>query len=99
MLVQSGSGVFFVFVTAVFFLYWASSGSRILRLAVVLLANYLFCANYGLFYVLLIPACSTMDFLVGLGLARSKQKALRRLLLAISVGVNLAILIGSRHMG
>jgi alginate O-acetyltransferase complex protein AlgI len=100
--VQVGSGVYFVFVAAVFLLYWvswAATGSRVLRLAIVLLANYFFCAHFGLFYILLIPLCSTADFLVGLGLVRFENAALRRLLVTLSILLNLGLLIGSRHMG
>ena len=99
---QVGSGVFFFFVAAVFLLYWTSwavTGSRLLRLGIVLLANCLFCAHFGLFYVLLIPACSTADFLIGLGLARYRNTKLRRALVTGSVLLNLSILVGSRHMG
>src|ERR1035438_6191717 len=66
MRVQAGSGVYWAFVAGVFFLYWACAGSRQLRLAAVLLANYIFCARFGLFYVFLIPACSSLDYLAGL---------------------------------
>jgi len=100
--VQVGAGVYFVFVAAVFLLYWlswAATGSRIVRLAVVLAANYLFCAHFGLFYVLLIPVCSTADFLVGLGLAHFQRPWLRRLLVGFSVALNVALLAASRHMG
>jgi D-alanyl-lipoteichoic acid acyltransferase DltB (MBOAT superfamily) len=99
MRVQAGGGLYFVFVAAVFFIYWACSGSRLLRLTVILLANYLFCAHYGLFYVVLIPACSTLDYLVGLGLMRFRRAAVRKLLVGISIAVNLGVLAGSRHMG
>jgi len=44
---------------------------------VVLLANYYFCARFGLFYLALLPACSTLDFLVGLGLMRWNQPWVR----------------------
>src|SRR5689334_1798250 len=98
MQVQSGSGIYFVFVAAVFFLYWASTGSRLARLAVILAANYLFCARFGLFYVLLIPACSSLDFLFGLGLMRSNRPRIRALLVTASVVLNLGILVLSRHM-
>jgi alginate O-acetyltransferase complex protein AlgI len=100
--VQVGSGVYFLFAAAVFLFYWvswAATGSRVLRLAVVLLANYLFCAHFGLFYVLLIPVCSTVDFLIGLGLVRFRRPLVRRLLVTLSVALNVAILAGSRHMG
>ena len=66
----AGSATYFVFIAVVFFIYWTAAGSRVARLGVVLLANYYFCARFGLFYLALLPACSTVDFLVGLGLMR-----------------------------
>ena len=99
MQVQSGSGIYFAFIAVVFFLYWASSGSRLLRLAVILFANYLFCSRFGLFYVVLLPVCSSIDFLVGLGLMRSRNAGVRRLLVCISLALNLGLLIGTRQMG
>ena len=99
MRVQAGSGVYWAFVTGVFFLYWACAGSRRLRLAAVLLANYMFCARFGLFYVVLIPACSSLDYLVGLGLMAWRNAALRRLLVSFSLCLNLSLIAGSRYMG
>ena len=96
---QAGSGLYFVFLLCVFFLYWICAPSRIARLTVILIANFLFCARYGLFYIVLIPACAFVDYLIGLGLARFRAALLRRLLVTISIAVNLALLIGSRHMG
>ena len=95
----AGSSTYFIFVAAVFFVYWAAPQARLLRLGVILLANYYFCARFGLFYLALIPACGTADFLVGLGLMRFRHAAVRRLLVGVSVAVNLAVLVGSRHMG
>ena len=95
----AGSSTYFIFVSAVFFVYWAAPQARLLRLGVILLANYFFCARYGLFYLALIPACGTADFLVGLGLMRFRHTAVRRLLVCVSIAVNLALLVGSRHMG
>ena len=95
----AGSSTYFIFVAAVFFVYWAAPQTRLLRLGVVLLANYYFCARYGLFYLALLPACGTTDFLVGLGLMRFRHAGVRRLLVGVSVAVNLALLVGSRHMG
>jgi D-alanyl-lipoteichoic acid acyltransferase DltB (MBOAT superfamily) len=97
--VQTTSAAYFAFVAATFFAYWASSRSRLLRLAVIAFANILFCARFGIFYVVLIPAAASIDFCVGLGLMRSRSSFLRRALLAISVLLNLSLLIGSRHMG
>ena len=94
----AGSSAYFILVASVFFLYWAAP-TRLLRLGIILLANYFFCARYGLFYLALIPACSTADFMVGLGLMRFQNAHARRALVAISVALNLALLIGARHMG
>ena len=95
---QAGS-VYYVFVVAVFIVYWACAGWRLPRLAIVLFANYLFCARFGLFYVLLMPACSTLDYLVGRGLMHFRGAAVRRLLVSVSIALNVGVLIGSRHMG
>jgi alginate O-acetyltransferase complex protein AlgI len=95
---QAASATYFIFVTAVFFVYWAASTQRLPRLAVVLLANYFFCARFGLFYVWLLPACSTLDYLVGLGLMRFRAPMFRRLLVGLSILLNLSLIVGSRHM-
>ena len=96
---QAGGSLYFIFLGAVFFLYWATSASRLARLTIILTANFLFCARYGLFYIVLIPACAFIDYLVGLGLGRFRAAVLRRLLVSVSILMNLALLIGSRHMG
>jgi D-alanyl-lipoteichoic acid acyltransferase DltB (MBOAT superfamily) len=97
---QAGSASYFVFVAAVFFLYWAAywaaAQSRLPRLGIVLLANYFFCARYGLFYIFLIPACSTVDYIVGLGLMRFRRAGIRRALVGLSLAVNLTLLVGPR---
>jgi D-alanyl-lipoteichoic acid acyltransferase DltB (MBOAT superfamily) len=99
MQVQAGSALYFIFLATVFVLYWAAAGSRLLRLTIILTANFLFCAHYGLFYIVLIPACAAIDFVVGLGLMRFQSGGVRRLLVGVSIVVNLSLLVGSRHMG
>ncbi len=94
----AGSSTSFFFIAAVFFLYWAAP-ARPVRLAVILLANYFFCARFGLFYLALMPACGTADFLIGLRLMRSENALARRAWVALSVAMNLALLLGARHMG
>ncbi len=96
---QTTSAAYFAFIAAVFFVYWASSPSRILRLAVIAFANLLFCARFGVFYVVLIPAAASLDFFIGLGLMRFSRSIVRRLMLGASLILNLSLLIGSRHMG
>ena len=96
---NAASAAYYFFVVAVFLLYWISARARLARLGIVLLANLFFCAHFGLFYVVLLPTCALVDYLVGAGIQRSKSNWLRRPLLAVSVVMNLGLLIGSRHMG
>jgi len=95
----SGSAPFFLFVAAVFLVYWSAPGNRYARLGIILLANYFFCARFGLFYLALLPACSTLDFLIGLGLMRWKNPWARRALVWTSVAANLTLLFSTRHTG
>jgi alginate O-acetyltransferase complex protein AlgI len=97
--VQTTSAAYFAFIAVAFFVYWVLSRLRLLRLTVIVFANILFCARFGVFYAVLIPAAAAIDFTLGLGLMRFQQSFLRRLLLGISVVMNLGLLIGSRHMG
>ena len=68
------------------------------RWTVLLAANYFFCARYGLFYLALIPCCSTIDYLAGQQIQAAKSKIIRRLFLGLSLATNLGLLILSRHM-
>ena len=95
---QTGSATYLAFAAAVFVLYWAAGRGVMLRLAVVLLANLLFCAHYSLAYVAILPACASVNFLAGLGLAYAKDPLVRRCLLATSVLLNLGLLAGFRKL-
>jgi D-alanyl-lipoteichoic acid acyltransferase DltB (MBOAT superfamily) len=95
----AGSGTYFIFVAAFFLAYWAAPDSRALRLGIVLAANYVFCASFGLRYLLLIPACSTADYLIARALVRARGPGVRRALAGTSVAMNLGLLIASRHTG
>jgi alginate O-acetyltransferase complex protein AlgI len=93
------SSAYFTFLIAIFFLYWPLQRVRAAGLAILLLANYFFYAKWGLIYLAAIPLASTCDYLFALGMEHSKTAALRRLLLAASITVNLGLLIASRKMG
>ena len=69
---HSTSAAYFLFVIIVLLAYWLVAGSRLARLTVLLAANYFFCARYGLFYLALIPSCSTIDYLAGQGMQSFK---------------------------
>ncbi len=95
---HSTSAAFFLFAIIVIFAYWLAAGSRLARLTVLLAANYFFCARFGLFYLALIPACSTIDYAAGAGMARFQRRIVRRLLLGLSLAANLGVMLLSRHM-
>jgi alginate O-acetyltransferase complex protein AlgI len=86
------SSTYFVFLVAIFALYWPVSRVRTLTLAVVLFANYFFYAKWDLTYLVLIPAVSTCDYLFGLGLQNSKSPIVRRLLVGASILMNIGLL-------
>lgn len=92
------SSAYFIFLVGIFFLYWPVARSRALSLTVILFANYFFYAKWDLFYLFLIPAASTCDFLLALGLQHSKHNGLRRLLVLCSILLNLGILASFKYM-
>jgi D-alanyl-lipoteichoic acid acyltransferase DltB (MBOAT superfamily) len=92
------SSTYFVFLVAIFVLYWPVARSRALALAALLFANYFFYAKWDLFYLALIPIASAADFLIALALERTSSKSFRRLLVSASVTVNLGILASFKYM-
>ena len=87
------SATYFVFLIAIFFLYWPVARWKRLALAVLLFANYFFYARWGIAYLFLIPAASTCDFVIGLGLQRLQHRLLRRALVTLSLAINLGLLV------
>jgi alginate O-acetyltransferase complex protein AlgI len=85
------SAPFYVFLAAVCLLYWSASRWRPLQLAILGLANLFFLVRFSLIYLGL-PVAALVDFLVGLGLGRWKQPGVRRLLLGVSLFVNVGLL-------
>jgi D-alanyl-lipoteichoic acid acyltransferase DltB (MBOAT superfamily) len=92
------SGTYFVFLVAVFFLYWPLARWRATALAVILFANYFFYARWDMRYLVLIPAASTIDFFIGLGLQKTDCPWLRRLLVTLSILMNLGLLVTTKYM-
>ncbi len=96
---QLSTPSFFVFFVAVWLLYWALARIPQARLWVLPAANGFFLAKFGFWYLLL-PLAASIDFLVGLGLARQSRedRALpgeleRRALLGVSLLLNLSLLL------
>jgi alginate O-acetyltransferase complex protein AlgI len=85
------SAPFFVFLAAVCLLFWLANRLRPLQWAILALANLFFLAHFSLIYLGL-PLAALIDFLVGLGLGSWKGRGVRRLLLGISLLVNVGLL-------
>ena len=83
------SPVYFIFLTAIFLLYWPLSRVRALALAVILFANYFFYAKWDLLLLALMPVAASVDFAIGLGLQYSQRPLVRRILVFASVILNL----------
>ncbi|MCZ2149080.1 MAG: MBOAT family protein [Bryobacterales bacterium] len=92
------SSAYFIFLVAIFFLYWVVARSRALALAAILFGNYFFYAKWDIFYLFLIPAASTVDFAIGLGLGREKKRWVRRGLVGMSVVWNVSLLAALKYM-
>src|ERR1700736_6242096 len=82
------TAAYFSFLAAVFFAYWLAARYRLGALAVVLCANYFFYPRWDLIYLAIIPAASTCDFLIGHALAPSSSRGFRRLLVTLSIALN-----------
>ncbi len=89
---QLSSSTYFIFLVGIFFLYWPVSRVRVLALGVILFANYFFYARWDITYLALIPAVSSIDFLLGLGLQDLKNALMRRMLVGISIVMNIGML-------
>jgi alginate O-acetyltransferase complex protein AlgI len=89
---------YFTFLACVFFAYWFVLRYRLAGLAIILFANYFFYARWDLMYLALVPAASTVDFLVGLGLARFRIPAARRALVTLSILVNVGLMATMKYL-
>lgn len=92
------SSTYFIFLVAIFALYWPVSRVRTLTLAVVLFANYFFYAKWDLFYLALIPAVSSCDYVFGLGLQYSQDRVVRRILVTASILMNVGVLAAIKYV-
>ena len=92
------SSTYFIFLVGIFFLYWPLSRVRALALGLILFANYFFYARWDLTLLALIPAISTVDYCIGLGLQRSKSQTVRRALVTASIAMNIGVLAFFKYM-
>ena len=95
---QLFSGIYFVFLAGIFLAYWPVARSRLAALGLVLFANYFFYARWDLRYLAIIPAVSTIDYCIGLGLQSAERPWVRRLLAGASIVMNLGLLATLREL-
>jgi D-alanyl-lipoteichoic acid acyltransferase DltB (MBOAT superfamily) len=91
------SSPYFIFLIAVFFAFWMAARSRMASLAAILLANYFFYARWDLAYLALIPIASTIDFLIGRALESSRHNLIRRLLVTLSIAMNIGLIAALKY--
>jgi alginate O-acetyltransferase complex protein AlgI len=95
---QLFSSSYFLFLGAIFFLYWPVSRKRALTLALILFANYFFLARWNLSLLALIPVVSSVDYAVGVGLQKSQRPWVRRMLVGVSLVMNIGLLAVSKYV-
>ena len=88
---QFCSQKFFLFFLVIFALYWALPWRRV-RVGLLLAASFYFYASWNKSLALLICVTTLLDYLLALGIEHSKANWRRRLLLGVSLIVNLGIL-------
>ena len=84
--------VFFLFLSIVFVLYWLFRNQLKLQNIIVLISSYIFYGWWDWRFLSLIVISSLADYFIGLWLDRSEKKTKRKLLLALSIVVNIGIL-------
>jgi len=84
---------FLIFFPIVFFLYWfVFKGNLKFQNFFLLIASYYFYGCWDWRFLFLIAFSSVIDYSVGLGLSKYEDLIVRKLLLLISVSVNLGVL-------
>jgi len=89
---------YFTFLVIIFFCFWLVKRFRFGGLAVIVFANYFFYARWDLIYLALIPTASTCDFFIGRALDREQRPISRRLLVTLSILLNLSLIASVKYM-
>lgn len=87
------SNDFAIFLVIVFFLYWfVTYKSLIIQNTLLLIASYIFYGWWDWRFLSLIVFSSLVDYCVGIELSKTDDERKRRILLLISIAVNLGLL-------
>ena len=90
---------FALFLPIVFALYWLLPRKPLPQNVLLLLASYFFYAWWSYKFLFLLFTCSIVTYLVGHGLEKTQRPAQRKLLLWVSIFVNLGTLIIFKYLG
>ncbi len=93
------SPTYFIFLSLLFFAWWPAVRHRRAALGLIVFANLLFYAKWNLWYLFLVPAASTADFLTGLALGRAHNLWKRRCLVTASILLNTCLILSMRWTG
>jgi len=80
-----------------FFAFWLLRNFGKAALSLVLLINLFFYARWGWIYLALVPAAATVDFFIARGLDREASQPLRRLLVSLSIAINIGLIVFCRY--
>jgi D-alanyl-lipoteichoic acid acyltransferase DltB (MBOAT superfamily) len=86
------SGIYFVFLIAVFFIYWSIPDRRQLRILLLALLNYIFYAQAGVKPLLLLFGISTINYFANGMMAKSESRNARKFWLMLSLVIDVGAL-------
>src|SRR5436305_6476177 len=87
------SGNYFIFLAAVFFVYWLLARWRLARVCFLLAASYYFYALWNPKFLALLFLLSTFNFLNALVIGKARTRAIRKALIGLSVLMNVGTLL------
>ena len=95
------SFAFAVFLTITFCIYWLFNNRKFLQIQniVILVASYAFYAFWDWRFLLLIIASTLTDYLIGLSIPNATNQRNRKILLSVSIFVNIGLLVLFKYFG
>lgn len=84
---------YLAFLVLLFLPFWLLLRWRIAAVLLVTAANVFFLSRWGWIYPMALPAAALIDFCLAVGLSRSKHSLLRRLLVFMSIAMNLGLIV------
>jgi alginate O-acetyltransferase complex protein AlgI len=90
------SPAYYYFLGVVFFGFWLLRRFRLASLLLICGADLFFYAKWSWIYLLLIPAASGCDFLIGRAIGVTERQISRRFLLLVSIAINTGLILSGR---